>query len=103
MDQLQMFALNIHLLIGILVCGGCSLVLLIAVWTLMKVLRFQRTQARGEKEQQAARIGRDGKPLPPTSQGICDRCGRIFREVYHLPDGTRLCATCYVTEHREKK
>jgi hypothetical protein len=48
-------------------------------------------------EQQAWRETHDenGELLPPVSEGICQQCGRYFRRIYYLPDGSRICEECY--------
>ena len=94
MDQLQMFGLNIHLLIGILLVLAIGLVLVIAVWTGVKVWLFRKQQESAERDVQRKKIGRDGRALPPRGAGFCEKCQKAG-EVFHLPDGKRLCETCY--------
>lgn len=94
MDQLQMFGLNIHLLIGILLVLSIGAFLVIAVWTGVKVWLFRKQQETAEREGQRRKIGRDGRALPPRAAGFCEKCQKPG-EVFHLPDGRRLCVTCY--------
>lgn len=108
--QLTMFGQNIFLLIGIaMLLAIIAIVLFIAVmgW---RVWRFQRQQSAVDRafekltgKSPSATTG--GKPdaadpppdpnLPPMAQGICNECGRVYAKVYHLPDGERLCKTCF--------
>jgi hypothetical protein len=94
MEQLQMFAQNIRLLIGILVALALGLILLIASWTGIKIWLFRKRQALAEEEERRQKIGRDGRPLPPRAAGICQQCQKAG-EVFHLPDGRRFCERCY--------
>ena len=98
--QLEMFGQNIWLLIGILFFVLFGAVLLIAAWTGVKVWLFRRDQARGKIEAEQSKSDADGGPLPPSSPGICQQCGKVRDKVYHLPSGDRLCAACYQTERR---
>lgn len=94
MDQLQTFGLNIHLLIGILLLLTIGAVLVIAVWTGVKVWLFRKQQESAERQVRRSKIGRDGRVLPPRGAGFCEKCQKAG-EVFHLPDGRRLCESCY--------
>lgn len=95
MDQLTMFAQNIYLLIGLLLFLIIVIVFIIASWTGLNVLFFLRGKRTSDQALAAAKIGPDGRPLPPAGQGICDRCQAIPKEVYFMPEGERLCRSCY--------
>ena len=95
MGNLQMFAFNLRLLIGLLVFGLIGLVLLVVFWTGVKVLLFRWSRRKAGKQLREKKYGADGRPIPPTSPGICEQCGQVFPEVFHLPGGPRLCASCY--------
>lgn len=94
-DQLKMFGLNIRLLIGLLTAGVIGFVLLIAVWTGIKVILFRRRQQQSELEAGRAKLDAKGRPLPPTTAGVCHRCGKACLKVHHLPSGQRFCPDCY--------
>jgi hypothetical protein len=94
MQHLQSLIENLRWL---LVIGAVFLVLLVLTVIIVTVTRltgwsfsvwFSRLRYRYRRYQ------RDGTPYPPASPGICDRC-RQAREVFHLPDGRRLCRPCY--------
>lgn len=89
-----MFAQNIYLLIGILLALVLGLVLLIASWTGFNIWIFRRKQSDANSEERRKKFDRDGRPLPPRAAGICDRCSQAG-EVFHLPDGGRLCSDCF--------
>lgn len=94
-DQLEMFGLNITLLIGLLTAGVIGLVLFIALWTGIKILLFRRRQRQGELEHDLAKRDAKGRLLPPTTPGVCHACGKAYRKVHHLPSGKRYCPDCY--------
>lgn len=94
MDQLEMFGQNIHLLIGILLALAIGVILVIAVWTAVKIRAFRNQQELAEREERRTKFDRHGRPLPPRGAGICLKCQKAG-EVFHLPDGRRLCESCY--------
>ncbi|MFQ5428899.1 MAG: hypothetical protein ACE5E1_01205 [Phycisphaerae bacterium] len=100
MSQLQMFGMNIFLLVGILLLALIGFVLVVVFWTGIKVWWFRRAQALGRREERRRRFGADGRPRPPIAPGICRRCGQASPEVYHLDAGLRLCPTCYAAAAR---
>jgi hypothetical protein len=74
---------------------GAAVVLVVALWTAIKVLIW-RSRRRSEEERQIrGKLRPDGQPYPPGAPGLCQRCGRAFDVVYHLPSGERLCPGCY--------
>ncbi|QDV89574.1 hypothetical protein RAS2_06440 [Phycisphaerae bacterium RAS2] len=104
--QLTMFGQNIFLLIGIAMLLAIIAIVLFAAVMGWRVWRFQRQQHDVDREFEKF----TGKPpsakpdaadlppdpnLPPMAQGICNECGRVFPKVYHLPDGERLCKSCF--------
>ena len=97
MDQLQTFGLNIHLLIGILLVLAIGLVVVIAVWTGVKVWLFRKKQEAAQHDERRRKFGRDGRPLPPRGPGLCEKCQKAG-EVFHLPDGRRLCESCFESD-----
>lgn len=98
MSQLEMFALNMRLLVGILVFLGLVFVLLFASWTGLKMWTFHVRRRRAEDEARARKYRPDGRPYPPVAAGICEKCGGAFDEVFHLPNGTRRCRSCYAED-----
>lgn len=108
--QLTMFGQNIFLLIGIAMLLAIIVIVLFVTVMSWRVWRFQRQQSEVDrafekltsKPPSAAPGGKHGpadRPpdpnLPPMAQGICNECGRVYAKVYHLPDGGRLCKTCF--------
>lgn len=98
MAQLQMFALNIRFLIGLLVFLVLVAAAVIGVWTGVKILVFHIRRKAAAEAQCRLKYRPDGQPYPPAAPGICGKCQRAFDQVYHLPDGRRLCAECYRAE-----
>jgi len=96
MTQLEMFALNMRLLIGILVFLALVFVFLFVTWTTLKMWRFRRQRRRAEAEVRARKYRPDGRPYPPRAPGICEQCGGTFADVFHLSNGARRCQTCYL-------
>lgn len=89
-----LFAQNIAALVGaliLLVAGGAIVLLGI---TGVRVLLFRARQRESAARHRASRTGADGRPLPPRSLGVCDRCGRARASASHLADGRRLCDQC---------
>lgn len=108
--QLTMFGQNIFLLIGIAMLLAIIVIVLFVAVMGWRVWRFQRQQSEVDREFEkmtgkppsAAPGGKHGPAdqppdpnLPPMAQGICNECGRVYAKVYHLPDGGRLCKTCF--------
>ncbi len=95
MGQLQMFGMNIFLLIGLLLFGLITFILLIVFWTTIKVYFFQRQQRTNPYKKFGWKTVAPVEGMPPSSAGICDTCGRVLSAVFHLPGGVRQCSTCY--------
>jgi hypothetical protein len=94
MMQLEMFAVNIRFLIGLLVAGVLSVAAVIAIWTGLKMLISYAGRKVADDVERRRKFRRDGKPYPPMASGICGACEQTFDKVYYLPDGRRLCARC---------
>jgi hypothetical protein len=101
MDRLGMFALNIRLLIGLLLCAAIAALLIVGTWTLLNVFRFRAAQRRGWSELHRGRFGPDGQPMPPTGPGVCDGCQVVGAGVHYLASGRKLCPACYEQERVE--
>jgi hypothetical protein len=96
-----MFALNIRLLIGLLLCAAIAALLIVGTWTLLNVFRFRAAQRRGWSELHRGRFGPDGQPMPPTGPGVCDGCQVVGAGVHYLASGRKLCPACYEQERVE--
>ncbi len=90
-----MFGVNMRLLVGILTALILLAFLLIALWTGLRLWLHRRSLRRSTEDEQRRRFRPDGTPYPPRAEGICDRCGRVGKDVFHLPDGGRLCPICF--------
>ena len=85
----MLFFLSLLMFLAVGVIGS------IAAWMLVKLLTQRRRRRRAEARRSREKLGHNGEPLPPASPGLCDRCGRPFGRVYHLPSGQRLCPDDY--------
>jgi hypothetical protein len=95
MAQLEMFALNMRFLIGLLVFLLLAAAVVIGIWTGVKILVLRARRKYGKAKDHHGRFRPDGRPFPPAAPGICGKCEGAFDKVYHLPDGRKLCAKCY--------
>jgi len=95
MDQMQMWRLNIQLLIGILACGGMGIVFLLFFWTGLRAWLFHKRQQASEEKFRRDRVDAQGRPWPPSGPGVCGRCGQVRGRVFFLANGERLCEACY--------
>ncbi len=93
--QLEMFAQNIALLIGALLCLGASMVILLVLYMGTRMLIFHQQQRRSFQAYLERTRRADGKMYPPVHPGFCEQCGRGSREIYHLTTGEKLCLLCY--------
>ncbi|MEK6644036.1 MAG: hypothetical protein AABZ08_09015 [Planctomycetota bacterium] len=100
MSQLESFGMNIHLLIGLLACGGIGLVIAIILYTSIRAFLFHSRQKNAMSIFQKAKTKSDGMALPPVGSGICAQCNTASSKIYFLPDGSRLCSTCYESTRR---
>ncbi len=98
--QLEMFARNIRLLIGLLVCAVLGFGVLIFSWAGLRAALFNRKLKQTGTDRIRNQNHSDGIPTPPTAPGVCQRCDRACERVYHMSSGVRLCPTCY--ENREQ-
>lgn len=93
--RLIMFAQNICLLIFLLLIAIVGFALLIATWTGANLFVWRSAQKKAELQAQRAKNDPLGNPLPPATRGICESCQRFSENVLHLPEGRRLCRSCY--------
>ncbi len=96
MSQLQMFGLNMWLLIGILTLLLFATVGMLVLYTSTRAWLTTRAQNRSFAEFQAQRIGPDGQRKPPQGSGICRRCGDAVANGYHTSQGC-ICVACFDT------
>jgi hypothetical protein len=75
------------------------LVLVVAGWTLVKVLTWRARQKRADVRRVERKLKPDGTPYPPAGPGVCQCCQRASAAVYHLPSGQRLCSDCHGAAH----
>lgn len=99
----EQFAQSMLLLLALLFFLAVGVIGFIAAWMFVKLLSQRRTRRRDEAQRRRDKFGHDGEPLPPAAPGLCDRCGRPFGKVYHLPSGRRLCPDDYNKAHGPKK
>lgn len=92
---MKMFGVNVWLIIGALILLVAGLILLISVWTGVKIVWWRADQRRAERMMHQKRFAPDGTPLPPSSRGICTICNRALPLVYHTQSGDRLCPDHY--------
>jgi hypothetical protein len=99
--DLSMFGLNIYYLIGLLILLAAAGVMIVALWTVLKISIWRTRQRRAWHAYLRQSRRADGQLYPPAAPGICDQCGRTSKTIYHLPLGYRLCPTCYETYWRQ--
>ncbi len=87
--------INLYIIIGAVLLGAFLLIVVIAVWTGIKAGFWQLGRRRAAEAERRRKLQPDGRPYPPAARGLCDRCGRTFEKVYHLPTGERRCPPCY--------
>jgi hypothetical protein len=93
--NLKLFGLNLYYLIGLLFFLSPAIPLLILIIAMIRSRIHRAKVDRAERQRRADLLGPDGRPLPPTAPGLCDDCSIVYGDVYHLPDGRRLCKYCY--------
>lgn len=89
------FSLSMYLIIGLialLVMGG---VFVFVLRTIIKVWQSEKREHESWELYGRDKLGPDGVPYPPCSEGICEQCGRGDRRIYHAEKGPALCPTCY--------
>ncbi len=95
MTQLESFGLDMRFLLGLIVFLAILFIVVIAVWTGVKIWLFRMRQKREQRRVYRREHAPNGRRLPPSASGICERCEGVFAKVYHLPSGRRLCPECY--------
>lgn len=94
-------AINLALIIGAVILAVVVLLLIVAGWTGINIVSWNRRRRQGEIEYRARRVRPDGTPYPPAGRGLCDGCQQVHDPVYHLPDGQRFCPECYAMFPKE--
>ncbi|MBI5762224.1 MAG: hypothetical protein HZA51_01730 [Planctomycetes bacterium] len=97
MGQLEMFGMNIHLLIGLLACGGIGLIVVIILYVSIRAIVFRSQQKLALSDFKKRNTDERGEVLPPMGSGICGTCGKASSAIYFLSDGARMCRECYNT------
>jgi len=93
--QLQMFATNIFLILGAVLLLSAASVVVVALWTGAKIAIWHLRRRRAEREYQERTRREDGGRYPPFIEGVCERCGRGDRKVYHPEGQVGMCRVCY--------
>lgn len=94
--QLDHFVINMFFLVGILIALGILFVFAVAAWTGIRMITCTVRRVRAEKAWEKASRRADGKPYPPSIEGVCDLCRRGNRHIYYPPEATKgLCPGCY--------
>jgi hypothetical protein len=86
---------HVWILVGALALGSVGLVVGIALWTGIKILRDTKEKRRAQEEYRKSFYTADGRPYPPFIEGQCERCGRGNRKIYHPETGQKLCPECF--------
>lgn len=93
--RLNMFGMNLYLIIGAVLGLAVLFVLLIAAWTGISSLIWLAKRRRAEREFIASTRRADGRPYPAFGEGTCSECHRGDRKIYQVPHSVGLCPTCY--------
>ncbi len=91
----ETLALNFMLIIGALLVGGAALIVLVAVWTLVKAAWWSVAQHRSWRRHVEKRYRADGVRFPNSGEGSCMGCRRWDRCIYYAEPGLDLCPGCY--------
>ena len=92
MSQLEMFAQNIHLLIGILFACFCAVLLLITFVIGVKITWWQMRRVMAHRAIYGPKRDEQGRLPPQVFRGACTRCGNLFSVVYSVGEHRHL--TC---------
>ena len=95
MTNFSMWGANMYLLIGLLLFLAAGAVVVVALWTGLKVWMWRIRQRRAWAEYRRQSQRADGRRYPPFTGGVCDHCKRVSKKVYHPASGPRLCSSCY--------
>lgn len=98
----QTLKLSLLVLISYYICAAVTFILIVVIWTAVKMLWWESGRKRANAQRREARFDADGQPLPPVGRGLCDRCSGAFEKVYHLTGGRRLCQRCYEQQNDEE-
>ncbi|MCC7145927.1 MAG: hypothetical protein IT443_05735 [Phycisphaeraceae bacterium] len=94
-QSLLWFAQGVWLVLGLLLWLALAFISALLIWVLCRYLIASVRIRAAWQAAAAARRRADGSLYPPTDEALCDRCTRVFVDVHILPDGRRLCRTCY--------
>ena len=77
------------------------LAVLLAVFLVMVLIsllrwRCHEMQVRKDKRKEdKLKYTPDGRACPPLGRSLCENCRQVKDQVYHLPDGSRICINCF--------
>jgi len=91
-----------------IIIGGVTLLLLGSVaiyslWTGASIAIWLVQRRRAEKAFKTVSLRPDGKPYPPSMDGVCSRCKRGNRRIYFAGSGHELCPACYDSFWRDEE
>lgn len=93
--QLNMFGMNLYLIIGAVLGLAVLFVLLVTAWTGVSSLVWLAKRRRAERQFIASTRRADGRAYPAFGEGTCSECHRGDRKIYQVPHSAGLCPTCY--------
>ena len=93
--NIEMWILNIRLLIGILFVLIVLFVVGVFSYACIRSLIRQYRVRRARQQDYREKHRSDGTAYPPTCRGLCDNCQSYGEKLYFLPSGQRLCEECY--------
>lgn len=102
LGALEYFAANIFLILAMFLALFVAAGILLMIWVAAKTLLRHYRVRQAFLEHYRSTHFPDGRPLPPTSRGLCHRCLNVFDEVFHLCDGTKLCRACFDVLHQRE-
>jgi hypothetical protein len=103
LGQLDMWALNIWFLLGLLLALGAGAIVLAVVWMLLRAWLWRTRKRRAWKSHVARTRRADGRPYPPMLGGTCAQCGHVGKGIYHPVGGPSHCPDCYERHWRQKE
>lgn len=86
---------QVWLLGGMVSLLALMIFVVLPAWIALKWLCHRAAVRQAEREAHEARFMPDGRPYPPSGEGICQHCLKAFDKVYYLPSGECLCPDCF--------
>ena len=100
--RLNMFGMNLYLIIGAVLGLAVLFVLLVTAWTGVSSLIWLAKRRRAERQFIASTRRADGQVYPAFGEGICGDCHRGDRKIYQVSNSDGLCPTCYERSWRHE-